>query len=216
VEHVRKLDEALSICYDSGLANLEAGIVDNYLKAPSSNISFDPDSYVMMSNFKTKTKILGKFAPVYVGPLRVIKRLYGDFYSLKDLVQDTRTIAHASDLIAFFCSNDDEAVAIAKADYNEFTVSQINNHTILNEDPSKLANIFFDVTFDDGETQTLMPVRNLLFVEAASAYVNKHQPELLAVKKAMQAAGKRAEHKRITKASQRLLDVQDAASKRVP
>jgi hypothetical protein len=169
-----------------------------------------------MSNFKSKTKMLGKFAPIYVGPLRVIKQLYGDFYSLQDLVQDTRTIAHASDLIAFECDNDADAISIAKSDYNEFTVTQINSHTILNEDPSKISNIFFNVTFDDGETQSLMPVRNLLFVEAAQIYVDKHLLELIADKKAMQAAAKRSEHKRVTKASQRLLDVQNAAAKRVP
>jgi hypothetical protein len=186
------------------------------MNAPKSNITFNPDTYVMMSNFKSKTKMLGKFSPVYVGPLRITKQLYGDFYSLQHLVKDVRTIAHATDLIAFACDNDEDAIAIAKSDYNKFTVSQINSHTILNEDPSKISNIFFNVTFDDGETQTLMPVRNLLFVEAARTYVNKHQPELIAVQKAMQAAAKRAEHKRVTKASQRLLDVQDAASKRVP
>jgi hypothetical protein len=160
----------------------------------------------MLTNYKSTTRKLGKFAPLYIGPLQVAKNLGNDFYHLRDIVQDTMSVAHASDLARFDCPDDNTALNIAKSDYNEFVVESINSHTIIG-DATKTSSLFFNVTFDDGETQTTVPFKNLLHVDIARDYVTAHQAELPAAFAAMSAAVKRSEKlKRVRKSNVRLVD----------
>ena len=205
-EHIRMLDTVLNCCYRAALGNIEDGILQNHAKRPVSEVTFTEGSYVMLTNYKSTTRKLGKFAPLYIGPFRVSKNLQNDFYSLKDLVQDTTSVAHASDLAAFNCTTDAQALQIAKSDYNEFIVSSINSYTQLG-DPSKTTGLFFNVTFEDGETQSLIPFKNLLHVDIAREFVTQHKTELPAAYAAMETAYKRSEKaKRIRKSNVRLLD----------
>jgi hypothetical protein len=205
-EHIRNLDTVLNCCYRAALANVEEGILKRHAKRPTSEATFSENDFVMLTNYKSTTRKLGKFAPLYIGPFRIIKNLQNDFYSIKDIVQDTISVAHASDLTAFACPDETTALNIAKSDYNEFVVELINSHTQFG-DSNKTSDLYFNVTFEDGDTNALIPFKNLLHVDVAREYVNAHKTELPAAHTAMELAYKRSEKvKRIRKQNVRLLD----------
>jgi hypothetical protein len=179
IKLVRDLDNVLNICYKQGLYNAEQLILENYSKAPASSLILPANSYALMTNFKSTTKKLGKFAPMYVGPVKIIEQSYGDFYIIKDLVQDTQTVAHIMNLVPFECASDDEAREIAASDYNEFFVARVTGHKQFGTE-NLTSKLYFTVEFDDGDIDSFAPLHDLLFVEEAKNYVLKHQPELAA------------------------------------
>jgi hypothetical protein len=105
-------------------------------------------------------------------------------------------------LVPFECASDDEAREIAASDYNEFFVARVTGHKQFGTE-NITSKLYFTVEFDDGDIDSFVPLHDLLFVEEAKNYVLKHQPELAAALKAMQAAESYHSKKRIQKTPSR-------------
>jgi hypothetical protein len=112
----------------------------NYLKQPSSDVTFVEGQFVVMPNHRHRAQALGKFSPQLIGPMKVVKNFQNDFYELKDLVQDERVFAHGCDLRLFICANDQEALEIAASDYGELIIHSVLSHV---GDPNKLGQLQF-------------------------------------------------------------------------
>jgi hypothetical protein len=148
---VRNLDNTLNIVFRSGLASVEDTIMRNYLKQPSSDVTFDENQFVVMPNHRHRAQALGKFSPQLIGSMKVVKNFGNDFYELKDLVQDERVFAHGCDLRLFICNDEQQALKIAASDYGELIIHSVLSHV---GDPNKLGQLHFVVSFCDDPTMT--------------------------------------------------------------
>jgi hypothetical protein len=206
VQFIRSLDNSLMALYRNGLASTEDGIIANFLAAPESLLKFDIGNYVLLLNERFSTRKLGKLSPSFVGPLRVARPLAGDFYELKDLVQDTKIFAHAQNIVLFNgCSSDEEAIRISCSDHNEFEVTSIESHEF-HGDAAKTSSLYFNVTWADGsKSQTAF--RHCLHLGIAKDYVEKHKKDLAAAWTAIAAAAARTDNPtRVRKANALLAD----------
>ena len=119
---------------------------------------------------------MGKFSPPLIGPLRVVKDFNNDFYQLLDIVQDEPAFAHGCDLRPFNCPNDQRALEIAASDYDELIIRSVTRHL---GDPDKLGQLYFEVTFNDDPTiTTLLPYREVKYVQIVRDYIMLHKNEL--------------------------------------
>jgi len=110
------------------------------------------------------------------GPVKVEKKLQGDFYDLHDLVQDTTLLSHASDTRPFACDSDDEAGNMAQSDYGEIVIEKILSH--------RTNPLLFELQGNRGESFWL-PFKDVKFLKKVEAYCkdNKGQfSELKALK----------------------------------
>ena len=175
-KYLRELDNTLNIVFKSGLTSLEDTVIHNYLKQPVSNVSYKVGDYVLMPNHRARTLALGKFSPPLIGPLRVVKNFNNDFYQLLDIVQDEPAFAHGCDLRSFNCPNDQRALEIAASDYDELIIRSVKQHI---GDPDKLGQLYFEVTFNDDQTiTTLLPYREVKYVQIVRDYIMLHKNEL--------------------------------------
>ena len=114
--------------------------MQNHDRAPETTTTYSAGDYVLYRNFRTSTRKLKKFSPNLIGPLRVVSRLIGDFYELKDVVQDVPMFAHAADISLYNCSSDEEARKIACSDHDEFVVDKVTAHVT---DPTLLFKVHY-------------------------------------------------------------------------
>ena len=175
---IKDLDNKLDIVYKHALAHLEDTIVDKFGKNQTTDITYNKGDYVLYRNLRISTSAARKFAPVFLGPLKVVNTLVGDFYLCHDLVQDKPLYCHARDMRPFNCYSDDVAIGIAKSDYNEFIIEKVIGHE---GDPTSLNNFRIIVTFEGSDTPHHLPIRDLQYVNLVRDYINR-TPELSCLK----------------------------------
>lgn len=201
-KYLRDLDNTLNIVFKSGLSSLEDRVIHNYLKQPASEITFKVGDYVLMPNHRARTLALGKFSPPLIGPLKVVKDFKNDFYQLLDIVQDQPAFAHGCDLRPFNCPDDDRALQIAATDYDELIIRSVTKHI---GDPDKLGQLYFEVTFnDDPNITTLLPYREVKFVQVVRDYIKLHKEELKIAAADLRKQKDAPENKRTRRISQTL------------
>jgi hypothetical protein len=178
-KYIRLLDDTLALVVEEGLTSIEDLILKNYLKAPHQPPRFTVGDYVFITNTRPITKRLGKFAPNYCGPLRVIQDYGNDIYQLKDVVQDQDTFyTHASDMLPSSITDEETAKEVARVDYAEFFIREVVSHDADPDDPDKLGQLFFNVRFSDDEHTISCPYNDVKFVEVVKDYIRAHKNEL--------------------------------------
>jgi len=69
-----------------------------------------------------------------------------------------------------------QALQIAATDYDELIIRSVTKHI---GDPDKLGQLYFEVTFnDDPNITTLLPYREVKFVQVVRDYIKLHKEEL--------------------------------------
>ncbi len=169
--YVRDLQNALDTIGDHALLNLQETLMQNHDKAPETTTTYSAGDYVLYRNFRTSTRKLKKFSPNLIGPLRVVSRLIGDFYELKDVVQDVPMFAHAADISLYNCSSDEEARKIACSDHDEFVVDKVTAHVT---DPTLLFKVHYK---DNNNSFSWLPFRDVKYLEQAKSYADKNKKD---------------------------------------
>ena len=181
--YLRLLDETLALVVEHGLVSTEDRILKNYLRAkrdqPKSPRKFKVGDFVFITNTRPITRRLGKFAPNYCGPLKVIQDYGNDIYQLQDVVQDQDTFyTHAIDMVQSSIADDAVARDVARVDYAEFFIHEVVSHEADPEDPDKLGQLWFHVRFTGDNHTILCPYVDVKHVDVVKDYIRLHKNEL--------------------------------------
>ena len=184
-QYVRQLDNSLRLLVDAGLQSTEDTILKNYLKCPEEPQQYKVGDLVYHTNVRPITRKLGKWAPNYAGPAKVITAYGNNVFQLQDLVQDTTNFyVHACDLVRSNITSEEAAREIAKRDYKEEFVTEVISHECNPENPDLLGQLFFNVKFADNPDLILtVPYSAVQYVDVVKAYLQQHQRELPAAYK---------------------------------
>jgi transposase InsO family protein len=173
VAHVRNLDTVLQTCRANALLAQEDQTLKDLAAQPTTTDVFRQGDYVLYQNIMMSTRKLAKFAPVFCGPVRVLRNCFDDFYELQDLVQDKRFFAHARHLQPYQAEMTDEiAQNIAKHDYDEWTVHSVVSHDVDDGALASPTTTKFTVLFEGSDIPvTGQRFKDLRFVPVVQDYI---------------------------------------------
>ena len=181
---VRELDATLARLRANALLHIEDKAIKTWLASPTTDVTFTSGDYVLYANRLSTTTTLRKFAPRFCGPAEVTKRMFDDFYELKDLTQDTAFYAHARDLELFPTNGRSEEAlrALARSDYNEFVVVRVDDHAF----PAGLAptpgNTMFKIYFAADDNAYWQKFNSVKYVPLIWTYIREKRELLPLVK----------------------------------
>ncbi len=171
-EYVRKFNESLSIIYSHGLANLEDKIIARHEKASNTEEKYAVGELIMYRNLRIYSDKKKKVSPTILGPFKVERILQGDFYHVKDLVQDKLFFSHAKDMIKFSPKiSDQEALELAAKDHEEHVIESVISHI---GEAKTLTDLKFLVKFLNIEEPSYVRFKDGKYVTKVQNYIRNH------------------------------------------